>query len=140
MTNKTYLFIAAVCGSIAAVANQFAAEGESAPITPAPEGASGEPEKTDTKPRRGRPAKTEAPAEPETPAPTTPEPTKSEPTGGTKEYSDEDLRKAAEGLIKGGFGLDVKKLIVTHGGSDKLATVPAAARAAFVRDLEAMDM
>jgi len=141
MTNKTYLFIASVCTSIAAVANQFAREGEPVETTPGTGaiGATGptgdEPEKTD-KPKRGRPAKTEAPAEPEAPA--TPGPAKAEPT--TKEYSDQDLRDAAAKLIEDGRGADVKKLIVKHGGSDKLATVPAASRVAFVRDLEALDM
>lgn len=118
MTKQTLLCIAAFAAAIATTAKKLTEDsGE--------EQAANTPETPATPGRRGRkPAEPAAPpAEPETPA--------------TQGMTEAALRELIAPLVESGKGTEVKKLIAKHGGT-KLNDLPAAAHAAFARDVEAL--
>lgn len=123
MTKATLLAIAAFAGAIATTANKLA--GETVPEEPT---AAELPQPTT---RRGRgPAKTEPPPEPE----------KEKPAAGATAAGgkpESELRELIQPLVDAGRGAEVKKLITKHGGT-RLSDLPAAAHAAFIRDIEGL--
>lgn len=113
MTKATLLAIAAFAAAIATTANKLANE-DTPDATPA-----ADPQPT-TRRTRG-PAKTEPLADP----------------AANAGIPETDLRELIKPLVESGKGAEVKALITKHGGT-KLSDLPAAAHAAFARDIEAL--
>lgn len=122
MTKFTLLCIYHFATSIASTAHKLAGESPAEEI-PGTETPAAEP--TTTK-RRGRPTNTG----PETP----PVEAAKETVAGKPES---ELRELIKPLVEDGRGEEVKKLIAKHGGT-KLSDLPAAAHAAFIRDIEGL--
>lgn len=116
MTKQTLLCIAAFAAAIVTTAKKLTEDSGDAPATETPE----QPPATG---RRGR-----APKEKENPLAEEP---------AAQGMTEAALRELIAPLVESGKGTEVKKLIAKHGGT-KLNDLPAAAHAAFARDVEAL--
>ncbi len=122
MTKQTLEAIAAFAAAIGFTAKNLASL---TPVNPVEANPDADPQPAPT--RRGRgPAKTT-----ETPPAETEKPAAQATVAGL------DLRELIRPLVEDGRGEEVKKLIAKHGGT-KLSDLPAAAHAAFTRDIEAL--